>query len=450
MMPRRRGSAMELDEPAVAAVSSSSSEGIEEEVVPSVSAVSDNSSSEDEDCPFDEAVEMPLNLHLETLSPPPTSSNSSKGPSVPEVVPRLRPFSDVAATSTNKPEPEASNTSFDGVQNETSLPLLPDFIDLVACPCCHQCLDDRSNSSTSVSSSTLTIEPATTKNVLAVQRDVSLISAAESVEEGNDDGGDRHHYLHHDMTNSTGVSTEGIAYQIQRVLVEGLLHKKGTGLDWRGSRSWKARWARLALGRVEGYGTMDVPLLCISWFPSSTSISTVIVLDSTVVMALDVPETEKRFRFEIRHASSRENASLPVTRTFTAPSRKARDAWVFAMSEALLTYEKEKAKRRKRFPRMRSFRPLDNKSNNERPLSPTTTGYYKNFDFIHPEARLGRRSTASPPLLPRSRMSSPPLSPKARPTSPVVAVVGKQGLADAGDAPKPEAAAPPVPSSVQL
>ena len=69
-MPRRRGSAMELDDPAVAAVSSSSSEGIvEEEVVPSVSAVSDNSSSEDEDCPFDEAVEMPLTLHLDTLSP---------------------------------------------------------------------------------------------------------------------------------------------------------------------------------------------------------------------------------------------------------------------------------------------------------------------------------------------------------------------------------------------
>ena len=366
------------------------------------------------------------------------------------MVPRHRPFADVAATSTKKPEPEASYTSFDGLQNERSLPLLPDFIDLVACPCCHQCLDDPSTPSTSVSSSTLTIEPATTKKVLAVQRDVSLISAAESVEEANGDGSDQHHYFHYDMTKSTGVSTEGIAYQIQRVLVEGLLHKKGTGLDWLGSRSWKARWSRLALGRVEGYGTMDVPLLCISWFPSSTWISTVIVLDSTVVMALDVPETEKRFRFEIRHASSKENASLPVTRTFTAPSRKARDAWVFAMSEALLTYEKEKAKTRKRFPRMRSFRPLDNNSNNERPQSPTTTEYYKNFDSIHPEARLGRRTTASPPLLPRSRMSSPPLSPKVRPASPVVVVMGKQGLADDGAVPKQEAAVPPVPSTVQL
>jgi hypothetical protein len=64
------------------------------------------------------------------------------------------------------------------------------------------------------------------------------------------------------------------------VLVEGWLHKKGTGHDWLSSRAWKARWARLALAKVQGYDS-EVPLL-IYWFPPRVA-TTAIVLDSTVV-----------------------------------------------------------------------------------------------------------------------------------------------------------------------
>lgn len=40
---------------------------------------------------------------------------------------------------------------------------------------------------------------------------------------------------------------EGLSYNPRRILVEGWLHKKGTGKDWLGSRSWKPRWARLVV-----------------------------------------------------------------------------------------------------------------------------------------------------------------------------------------------------------
>jgi hypothetical protein len=164
----------------------------------------------------------------------------------------------------------------------------------------------------------------------------------------------------------TGVlDGTNLAYRIVRVLVEGALHKKGTGRDWWRSRGWKARWARLCLARVAGR-TAPVPLLCVAWHHDSQVCSNVILLDGTVVLALDQPQQQQpqggdhkshnkkvtttrlqwhnTNRFEIRHAATKDNASLPtLSRIFTAPSRKARDAWVYAISQALLTYEKEKA-----------------------------------------------------------------------------------------------------------
>jgi hypothetical protein len=201
-----------------------------------------------------------------------------------------------------------------------------------------------------------------------------------------------------------GVLAAGVEYRIKRILVEGWLHKKGTGRDWLGCQGWKARWARLCLAtrvdnnehgnnRCENYKKnaaaatqIDVPLLLVSWYPTgfisgggsggtrsmnllgSSTPSTVILLDSTVVMAVDIPENNDNnnnngntdgstnnsnndrwnaHRFEIRHASTRENATLPTnSRTFCAP-RKARDAWLYAISQALLLHAKQKDRLRK-------------------------------------------------------------------------------------------------------
>lgn len=222
-----------------------------------------------------------------------------------------------------------------------------EFMDIVACPCCQLSMDP-----TFPSAHLSLIDPHQTlvasgprKNVSLTnsRRGLSLLSAEES-----DNEEDEQLQLDHDMT--TGILPEGQSYRLTRMIVEGILNKKGTGKDWLGSRGWKPRWTRLATGRIDGYGdvSVPVPMLCVSWYPNSTSNSTVIVLDSTVVLAVDLPHKDQtQYRFEIRHASSRENASLPVTRTFTAESRKARDTWVYEISQALLSYEKEKALVRK-------------------------------------------------------------------------------------------------------
>ncbi|KAL7569993.1 hypothetical protein ACA910_017041 [Epithemia clementina (nom. ined.)] len=182
------------------------------------------------------------------------------------------------------------------------------------------------------------------------------------------------------------VTAGGVTYHPEEVLAEGWLQKKGTGQDWLGSRGWKARWARLCMASTsvdmepqshhhnnsggssstqtlrptspEPFGQPHppphasspiVPILLLYWFPSSTTVSTAIVLDSTVVMAVDLADKNhvNPYRFEVRHATTQENVTLPTTtRTFAAPPRE-RDAWVYAISQALLTYAKAKERARK-------------------------------------------------------------------------------------------------------
>lgn len=196
-----------------------------------------------------------------------------------------------------------------------------------------------------------------------------------------------------DQQGMNGVLDAGTHYSINQILVEGIIHKKGTGNDWLRSRNWKARWARLVLARLEGYGHVDVPLLCVSWYQKSAANSTVIVLDGTVVIASDKNEKEARKwhhnRFEIRHAITKENSSLPLTRVFTAPSRKARDAWVYAISQALLSYEKEKAaagKLQKAFSHIH-LKPVEHAASERDESWKTANGRYDEFRSETPKMR---------------------------------------------------------------
>jgi hypothetical protein len=171
------------------------------------------------------------------------------------------------------------------------------------------------------------------------------------------------------------ILPNGQLYTVRKILVEGWLHKKGTGSDWMGSRGWKPRWARLASAHVDGCH-VDVPILLVSWFRSSSSPSTgaskvgtighffsstvsiltfipcyiiAIVLDSTVVLSVNAANTTKwnHARFEIRNASTQSNATIPVARIFSAPV-EMRNAWVYAISLALLNYEKDRCRYRDR------------------------------------------------------------------------------------------------------
>lgn len=94
---------------------------------------------------------------------------------------------------------------------------------------------------------------------------------------------------------------------------------------------------------------MEVPLLQVFWHSTSPTPSTVIHLDSAVV----VPETLADrsqwncFRFQIRHVKkSLDDETIQITRIFSCP-QAGRDAWCQAINEALLSYEKERARARR-------------------------------------------------------------------------------------------------------
>ena len=95
---------------------------------------------------------------------------------------------------------------------------------------------------------------------------------------------------------------------------------------------------------MDGFGEVDVPLLQIYWFRESGTPSTVIMLDSTVVVPVDKDEMQtcNPYRFNIVHAKNDD----VVTRTFSAP-KKARDEWVYCINSALLKYEKDCAQARR-------------------------------------------------------------------------------------------------------
>jgi PH domain len=287
-----------------------------------------------------------------------------------------------------------------------------EFLDVIGCPCCQQNWD----TGTPIRIDALKLTSSLSETILPKKpmRDQSLLTAAES-----DD--DEEEVLQIDEDLMTGVLKEGVQYRITRIIVEGWLHKKGTGHDWMGSRGWKARWARLAVGTIDGYGDVEVPMLGISWYPTSANNSTVIVLDSTVVLAVDLPDKDKAHRFEIRHASSRLNSSLPVTRTFTAASRKARDAWVYAISQALLSYEKDKAAIRKHSPTNASTRP---------PAPPVPKARDFDDNWMIPQGRVEPRSSRHEkivqPKLSRHASANPPPRPRTW-ISPSI-VIGHDGM----------------------
>ena len=155
-----------------------------------------------------------------------------------------------------------------------------------------------------------------------------------------------------DATLPGSLDPTDTAYTVQSILVQGWVHKKGTGKDIFGSRGWKSRWATLCTATVPGY-EVDVPLLIISWFPHSETPSNVLILDPsrTVVMPVDRYPTEEKvvqwntFTFEIVH--SRDDNT--TTRVFSVPEQE-RSEWVCAIQQSLREYEQRLQRKSKASP----------------------------------------------------------------------------------------------------
>ena len=318
----------------------------------------------------DDFPENRLTKKLEEILDDAHPDDEDDDPRLPTQLPRFRP---------------SSANSLDNFVGAVIGPT--NLMELVSCPCCQQDLNELPRQKTLNEP-----EPVT-------KQQESLFDGEEEDDEDEEEDA------------LPGVLASGLQYHPKRILVEGWLHKKGTGNDWLASRGWKARWTRLVLAKVDGYD-IETPLLLIYWYPSSVQASTVIVLDSTVVLAVDL-EDKKRWnshRFEIRHATTRENTTLPVTRTFSAP-KQGRDAWVYAISQALLMHEKQKAKARKSQPSVcdSSFRPISPSSMDHRPTSPSTTfdEVWTGNGFVTVETRVPTSPPSSPPPVRPRQMMSP-------------------------------------------
>jgi hypothetical protein len=94
------------------------------------------------------------------------------------------------------------------------------------CPCCN-----RSSSTTTDARQTLDVPAMTTQRGNS-HNYKSLLDADEDEDE---------------TLAPHGVLPSGVEYRIRRILVEGWVHKKGTGKDFMRSRAWKPRWAKLAV-----------------------------------------------------------------------------------------------------------------------------------------------------------------------------------------------------------
>jgi len=191
-----------------------------------------------------------------------------------------------------------------------------------------------------------------------------------------------------------GVLAAGVAYTVKQTICEGYLEKKGSGFDWIGSRAWKRRWAVLVRARTDGHD-VDVPLLQIFWDYHSPTPSTVISLDSAVVLPENNFDTSKpenvnrMYRFKIRHLKKSVNPEISVqlTRILGCAGAAERDNWIYSINQALLTYEKEKA----------SAKRLSSLS-----LSPPRGNFraWVNEDVMPQPSRIRQTSSSSPPRIP--------------------------------------------------
>jgi hypothetical protein len=146
---------------------------------------------------------------------------------------------------------------------------------------------------------------------------------------------------------------------------------------------------------VDGFA-VEVPLLLVYWFHSSDTPSTVILLDSTVVVPMDQPETDgAQYCFNIVYAKDEQKA----TRTFTVP-QKGRDAWVSAINQALYNYEKEKSKQKKAH--VAATKALVKAPSKQFPTTVKPPSIWSGDSFVEMTVSSPRSAMMCPPLSPRS------------------------------------------------
>jgi len=140
------------------------------------------------------------------------------------------------------------------------------------------------------------------------------------------------------FSNEIGNFSQEALTKFNKVLVEGWLFKKGSGGDWLGDTKYKPRWARLVLVSLPD-DVVDVPVLHMYWYETSTSPSTSIILRDVVVKPIDkdISNWKNAHCFDI----IRSKCQVSSSRTFAA-SADERNEWVYALNLALAEYSRKR------------------------------------------------------------------------------------------------------------
>mmetsp|Transcript_9293 Transcript_9293/g.12009 ORF Transcript_9293/g.12009 Transcript_9293/m.12009 type:complete len:350 (-) Transcript_9293:739-1788(-) len=160
------------------------------------------------------------------------------------------------------------------------------------------------------------------------------------------------------FSNEIGNFTQEALTKFNKVLVEGWLLKKGSGGDWLGDTKYKPRWARLVLVSLPD-DVVDVPVLHMYWYETSTSPSTSIILRDVDVKAID--KDIEKWKNVHCFGIIRSKCQVSSSRTFAA-SADERNEWVYAINLALAEYSRKRKQKQfdgKASPERNIMRPIN-------------------------------------------------------------------------------------------
>uniref|UniRef100_A0A7S3V6Y2 PH domain-containing protein n=1 Tax=Chaetoceros debilis TaxID=122233 RepID=A0A7S3V6Y2_9STRA len=140
-------------------------------------------------------------------------------------------------------------------------------------------------------------------------------------------------------------------YTVTKVLADKWLHKKGSGNDIFGCKSWKSRWCQLVLAKVPGYNGVEVPLFLSSWHYSAPAPSSIIVLDTKLAVSVEIDDEMNAYgNNNNKHVNSGMKKythrfdivakTKSSSRTFSASSLEERNTWVKIINEAVDKYDR--------------------------------------------------------------------------------------------------------------
>ena len=135
-------------------------------------------------------------------------------------------------------------------------------------------------------------------------------------------------------------------FEMNTIIKQGWLQKKGSGKDWMLNRNWKPRFASLQLTKLPN-DPIPVPILHLYWHETlSTYPSTTIRLESVkIVKGMKRSDEQNSYIFDVVQAGSNELRSDTSNddRSFAAPLKECNE-WIRVLNAAVQQYQCRRTK----------------------------------------------------------------------------------------------------------